>query len=143
MSTANIKGGKPQKAKRGQSGPKKPKTTQMGREILQALQEAVEMVRSGEPPEKNHRVTRMEIDLEPKAYTPDDVKRIRKLVTANQAIFARLLGVETNTVSQWEQGVRVPMPLACRFMEEIELNPAYFQKRIKKATRFVRIGPTE
>lgn len=72
----------------------------------------------------------MKLDLKPQTYTPELVKGTRKLLGASQSVFARFLGVSHSTVSQWEQGLNVPMPMACRFMDEIRRNPAYYKKRL-------------
>ena len=72
----------------------------------------------------------MKLDLKPQTYTPELVKETRKLLGASQTIFARFLGVSPSTVSQWEQGHNIPKPMACRFMDEIRQNPAYYKKRL-------------
>jgi DNA-binding transcriptional regulator YiaG len=48
----------------------------------------------------------------------------------SQAVFARFLGVDANTVRSWEQGQRPPSPIARRFMGEVEVDPEYWRRRI-------------
>jgi len=59
-----------------------------------------------------------------------DVKRVRELLGASQAVMAGFLGVNVNTVRSWEQGKRLPQPIACRFLSEIESDPVYWRQRI-------------
>ena len=66
----------------------------------------------------------------PRVYQPADVKRVRELLRASQAVLAEFLGVNVNTVRSWEQGKRQPQPIACRFLSEIEAGPEYWRKRI-------------
>jgi len=40
------------------------------------------------------------------------------------------VGVNVNTVRSWEQGKRLPQPIACRFLSEIESDPVYWRQRI-------------
>jgi DNA-binding transcriptional regulator YiaG len=51
----------------------------------------------------------------------------------SQAVFAKLLGVSLNTVRAWEQGVNHPSDMACRFLDEIRRDPAYWVRRLKEA----------
>jgi len=75
----------------------------------------------------------MQLDLDPHAYTADMVKDARKLLAASQRVFAMFLGVSVKTVSQWEQGLGKPSPIACRFMDEIRRNPEYYLKRLRES----------
>ncbi len=73
----------------------------------------------------------MQLDLKPRSYTSTMVKQTRKMLSASQQVFARFLGVSGKTVSQWEQGLGNPSPLARRFMDEIRLNPDHYLKRLQ------------
>jgi putative transcriptional regulator len=73
---------------------------------------------------------RMQLDLKPRSYGPKLVKSTRTLLGASQTVFARFLGVSPSTVRQWEQGQNDPNPMACRFMDEIRRNPAYYTRRL-------------
>lgn len=79
-----------------------------------------------------HTVT---LDLQPKAYRTDDIIAVRKLLGASQAVFSRFLGVSRNTVRSWEQGINAPSPIACRFMDEIRVNPPYWQERLRASAK--------
>jgi putative transcriptional regulator len=73
----------------------------------------------------------MQLNLEPHTYTPKMVKHTRTLLSASQRVFAMFLGVSGKTVSQWEQGLGRPSSIACRFMDEIRLNPDHYLKRLR------------
>ena len=75
----------------------------------------------------------MQLDLHPETYTPEKVKQTRQRLGVSQVLFARFLGVSVKTVQQWEQGVAEPMPVACRFMDEIRRNPRYYLDRLKES----------
>jgi DNA-binding transcriptional regulator YiaG len=62
-----------------------------------------------------------------------DVKRLREVLGVSQAVLAAFLGVNVNTVQSWEQGKRLPQPIACRFLAEIESDPAYWRFRIGRS----------
>jgi putative transcriptional regulator len=89
-----------------------------GAKIVAAFEEAVAAMRPGEPLEKRFTVR-----------TYHDVRRVRGLLGMSQAVFARFLGVDANTVRSWEQGNRPPSPIARRFMDEIEADPEHWRRR--------------
>jgi putative transcriptional regulator len=101
-----------------------------GAKIVAAFQEAIEAMRSGEPLEKCFTVRTYNVEFAPRAYGPEDVRRVRGLLGMSQPIFARFLGVDANTVRSWEQGSRVPSPIARRFMDEIETDPEHWRRRV-------------
>lgn len=59
---------------------------------------------------------------EPKDYDAEAIRRIRKMVGVSQSVFAQILGVTTDAVQSWEQGVRDASGPACRLFELIELD---------------------
>jgi DNA-binding transcriptional regulator YiaG len=115
---------------RDRSSPDSPgRLSPAGAKIVAAFEEAVTALRSGEPPEKRFTVRTYHVDFTPRAYGPDDVRRVRGLLGMSQAVFARFLGVDANTVRSWEQGNRPPSPIARRFMDEIEADPEHWRRR--------------
>ena len=48
----------------------------------------------------------------------------------SQAAFGAFLGADPSTVRSWEQGLRVPGPVARRMLSEIEADPAHWRKRL-------------
>jgi putative transcriptional regulator len=103
-----------------------------GSKILAAIQEATELMRTEGLRSKRLTVRSYQVPEAPQAYLPVDVKRVRDLLCASQAILAGFLGVNVNTVRSWEQGKRRPQPIACRFLAEIESDPEYWRKRIAR-----------
>jgi putative transcriptional regulator len=101
-----------------------------GSKILAAIEEATAILRSEGLTSPRLTVRTYEAAPQPRSYGPGDVKRVRELLGASQAVFARFLGVNVNTVRSWEQGKRPPQPIARRFLAEIEADPAYWRRRI-------------
>jgi putative transcriptional regulator len=87
--------------------------------------------------ERNENITerftcrRVQLTLKPQLYSPEKVKKTRRILGASQAIFAILLGVSVKTVRAWEQG-SIPSDMACRFMDEIRHNPKYWIDRLRE-----------
>jgi putative transcriptional regulator len=98
--------------------------------ILQRLQGFTEALEKGETIAKRFTCHKILLDLKPQLYPPEKVKETRKLLGASQKIFAQLLGVSVRTVHSWEQGINPPKDMACRFMDEIRINPRYWKKRL-------------
>ncbi len=92
-------------------------------DILYRLRELVDTIRSGHKPEERFIVRVVEIP-EPTVHTAATVKAIRDRMGVSQAAFAKLVGVSTILVQSWEQGVRVPSPLAGRLLDTIAENPS-------------------
>ncbi|MGA2706480.1 MAG: helix-turn-helix domain-containing protein [Isosphaeraceae bacterium] len=109
--------------------------TRNGAEIVDALTEFYEVLKEGgsEAVGRRFTVRTVELNLEPKAYTGEDVKKVRGILGLSQPLFARFLGVSVNAVRNWENGGQTPSKLACRFLDEISHNPKLFQERIRDA----------
>jgi putative transcriptional regulator len=101
--------------------------------MLQRLQQFTEDLEKEETLPETYTCRKIILDLKPRPYDPEMVKKTRKLLGASQRIFAQLLGVSVNTVRAWEQGDNPPRGMACRFMDEIRRDPAYWQARLKEA----------
>src|SRR5436190_5996654 len=89
-----------------------------GSRILAAVEQATELLRSEGLESKRLTVRTYKIPPAPRDYLPGDVKRVRELLGASQAVLAGFLGVNVNTVRSWEQGKRPPQPIARRFLSE-------------------------
>ena len=109
------------------------KISPAGSKIVAAFDEAIDAMRSGELLEKRFSVRTYKADFVCRTYGPEDVRRVRGLLGMSQAFFARLLGVDPNTVRSWEHGTRPPSPIARRFMGEIEGDPVYWRKRVAES----------
>lgn len=116
-------------------GPRKPRETSppvdrtsgsVGEEIIEGPTEAVEIPEAGGRPEDRPdcfpvRTLRMPDD--PNAYDAAAVKTTRRRLGANQAVFARLVGVSVRLVQAWETGGREPSLTARRLMDEFNRDP--------------------
>ena len=51
-----------------------------------------------------------------KAYTPSQIKFIRKKSHASQAVFAMCLNTSVSTIRQWEQGTKKPNGIALKLL---------------------------
>ncbi len=103
-----------------------------GAEIIGALTEFRDALRAKVPLDQKFTVRTVELDLRPHAYGAEDVKRTRRILNVSQALFARFLGVDVKTVRSWEQGLKQPSPIACRFMDEIASTPAHWHERLRQ-----------
>jgi putative transcriptional regulator len=101
-----------------------------GLKILSAIEEATAILRSEGLESKQLTIRIYKTAPIPRIYKSEDVKRVRELLGTSQAVLARFLGVNVNTVRSWEQGKRLPQPIAGRFLSEIEADPAYWRQRI-------------
>ncbi|AGA26027.1 helix-turn-helix domain-containing protein [Singulisphaera acidiphila] len=99
-------------------------------EIIGALSDFSDAIASGEPIEEKFTIRTVELKLQPRSYNPEDVKKTRALLKASQPLFAKFLGVDVKTIRSWEQGLRAPSPMACRFMDEINLSPEHWGERL-------------
>jgi putative transcriptional regulator len=73
----------------------------------------------------------VKLDLMPRTFSPDEVKRIRAMMGVSQSIFGQFLGVDVKTVRSSEQGRRIPSEMACRFLEEIQVAPDHWRSRLE------------
>jgi putative transcriptional regulator len=117
------------------------KLTPAGAKIVAAFEEAIDAMRPGAAPEPRLTVRTYRVDFTPRAFSRDDVRRVRDLLGMSQVVFAAFLGVDANTVRSWEQGKRPPSTMARRFLSEIEGDPEYWRKRA--AQKAVDIGTKE
>jgi DNA-binding transcriptional regulator YiaG len=100
-----------------------------GQEIVEGLRDLAATLQAGKPLESRFTVRTYKIPPPPK-YDGDGVRHVRELLAMSQAAFAAFLSVDPSTVRSWEQGLRVPSPLACRLLSEIEAVPAHWRKRL-------------
>ncbi len=100
-------------------------------EILEALGEFTEALEQGNLG-AHINCRQIKLDLQETAYDSALVKKTRKILGASQPLFAQFLGVSPKTVKAWEQGLNVPHAMACRFMDEIRLNPKFWIGRFQK-----------
>ncbi|MFO0969543.1 MAG: helix-turn-helix domain-containing protein [Gemmataceae bacterium] len=105
----------------------------MGASIVAGLKDFREALKHGRPVEAQFTVRRFELRLEPGCYDAKKVKQTRQSLGVSQVLFARLLGVSVQAVRSWEQAENVPSSIACRFMDELRHDPAYWRRRITES----------
>jgi len=102
-----------------------------GAEIVEALTGFLDAVREGGAITERFTVRTLDLNLKPRTYSGDDVKRTRELLGLSQPLFAQFLGVSVKTVRAWEQGIRALSGMANRFLDEVAINPDYWKARIR------------
>jgi putative transcriptional regulator len=96
--------------------------------IIEGLEEFSEALQNRDNLEERfvvHRLTRQQ-------FSTAMVKKARALLGVSPTLFAALLGVSPKTVRAWEKGTTLPNRMACRFMDEISKNPAFYRRRMKQ-----------
>lgn len=105
------------------------RSREITKKIVAGFDELSEALANGNDVVKKFTCRKIVLDLNPIPYKPDDVKKVRSLLGSSQALFARFLGVTASAVQSWEQGRSTPSDIACRFMDEIKINPKYWKER--------------
>ena len=59
--------------------------------------------------------------------------RLRYLLAWDHELCRAVTGVAVQTVRAWEQGDNIPCDMPCRFLDEINANPTYWQRRLRDA----------
>jgi putative transcriptional regulator len=106
-----------------------PELTEADREIIDALTELRDTLRERTPLEAKYTVRQVVVVVPPPQFGPDDVRRTRNELGVSQPVFADFLGTSASTVRSWEQGQKVPSPMARRFLGLIGADPAYWKSR--------------
>jgi len=103
-----------------------------GKEIVRGLTGLRDALSSGVRLQERFTMRTVELELEPRDWTPAEIKALRAQLRASQSVFARLIGASTKAVQAWEQGN--PMsPMARRLLECIEKDPAPWEQMLQHA----------
>jgi putative transcriptional regulator len=105
----------------------------LGAEMVAGLSAFCDALESEEPIEKRFTVRTVHLDLKTRSYEASDVRHVRKMLNASQAILAKFLGVSIKTLCSWEQGKRRVPTIACRFLDEIVANPDLWKQRLSQS----------
>lgn len=89
----------------------------------------LEAAEAGESPEGLATIRTRKLELEPREYGPEEVRAVRRKLKASQALLAKFMGVNTQTVSSWEQGRRKVPPMARRYLDDLVDIPALWAAR--------------
>lgn len=103
----------------------------IGTQIVRDLKKLNSVIGRGESVFDHFTCNRVVLNLQPRDYTPEMVKEVRKTLGMSQPIFAQFLGVSSSTIRSWEQGQNPVHGIACRFLDEISTNPTYWRKRLR------------
>jgi putative transcriptional regulator len=111
-------------------GSEAPGLNQVDREIIGALTDLRDALRARTPLERSkYTVRQVVVVLPPPQIGPDDVRKTRELLGLSQPVFADFLGTSASTIRSWEQGQKVPSPMARRLLGLIASDPPYWQSR--------------
>src|SRR5689334_6140806 len=92
-------------------------------ELMKSTQEAARIHRGEAKPSRQFR------------YTADQVKAIRAKLGKSQTDFARMIGVPTATLQNWEQGRREPRGAAAALLRVVSESPRSFNSGAKAARK--------
>lgn len=114
----------------------------LGAEMIAGLSEFADALEAGEAIEERFTVRSVTLDLEPKAYSAEDVRHLRKNVLhASQPILAKFLGVSVKALRSWEQGTRPVPTIARRYLDDIVAYPEIWRERLSSGSSKVRGKP--
>lgn len=88
-------------------------------EACAGIDELLEAAEAGESLEGLCTIRTRKLELKPREYGPEEVRAVRRKLKASQALLARFMGVNTQTVSYWEQGRRKVPPMARRYLDDL------------------------
>jgi putative transcriptional regulator len=100
-------------------------------EVLHGLRDFRESVERGEA----ITMRTIKLDLQPRQFSPGNIRALRRKLGVSQAVFAHLLAVSVELVQHWEQGLRKPKGIACRLLEDIQGEPARWLARLAKSDK--------
>jgi DNA-binding transcriptional regulator YiaG len=103
--------------------------SKIGQKILAALGEFGDILQSGKPLERHFTVRSYVTPAEPAEYDGPAIRAVRERYAMSQGVFARFLCVSPGTIQSWEQGRRVPSPIARRLLDEMSASPEHFRTR--------------
>jgi putative transcriptional regulator len=112
----------------------------VGKELVRRLKSFNEILEKTDKLPGSLTCRTIRLQLEPKGYAGEDVKRVRKLLGVSQPLFAQFAGVSVASIRDWEQDIKPPSKPVCRLMDEIFFNPDYFKKRLRDLSKPVNAG---
>lgn len=108
------------------------KLSPLAAEIVAGLNEFCDVLEAGERAEKRYTIRTVTLDLSPRQFGPDDLKRVRvTILKASQPLLAKFLGVSVKTLRSWEQGLQPIPAMACRYLDDIVECPELWRRRVK------------
>lgn len=104
-----------------------------GPRLVESLRGLHDALQTGEGLPTKYTIRTVELHLDPREYSPEEVLKIRESLRASQGVFAKLLGVSIKTLQAWEQGNNPPPPIARRLLDTIEADLQPWQKMLRDA----------
>jgi DNA-binding transcriptional regulator YiaG len=98
-------------------------------EACAGIDELVETDAAGRSPAGLYTIRTRKLDLRPRDYGAAEVRAARIKLKASQALLAKVIGVNTQTVSYWEQGRRKVPSMARRYLDDLIDFPALWAAR--------------
>jgi DNA-binding transcriptional regulator YiaG len=84
-------------------------------------------------PEERLTIRTVELPDDPADYGPREVRAVREGLNVSQMVFAHLIGASPALVRAWEQGGRVPSPMARRLLDSIRRDPRPWRAMVRRA----------
>jgi len=109
-------------------------------DIISSLGEMRDALRDGEKLYHKFTMRTVELELDPREFSADQVKSLRNIFRASQAVFARLIGIKVSTLRNWEQGRTNPPPWACRLLELMSTNPEPWQEMLEGSAKHTKLN---
>lgn len=106
----------------------KGKQTKLGQGLLKGVKEAVAF----ENRKMDLRTTTIEIPDVPPEFNKVEVKSIREHLNVSQPIFAKILGVSSDTVKAWERGANKPSGSSARLIQIAKEEPQVFRQIMQR-----------
>lgn len=110
----------------------------LGRELIEGLEEAVAIERGQATPARMRRLPRTARDsvvAAAPAYPKRRVRGLRSKLKLSQTVFARALNVSAEAVRAWEQGKRRPDGAVLRLLQFSEREPRLLLSVVRDAPR--------
>jgi DNA-binding transcriptional regulator YiaG len=93
-------------------------------EACAGIDELLDAAEAGESLDGLWSIRTRRLVLKPREYGPEQVRAVRAKLNASQALLAKSLGINTETVSSREQGRRTLPPMARRYLDDLIDFPA-------------------
>jgi DNA-binding transcriptional regulator YiaG len=98
-------------------------------EACAGIDELLDAAEAGESLDGLCTIRARKLELKPREYGPEQVRAVRIKLKASRALLARFMGVNTQTVSAWEQGRQKVPPMARRYLDDLIDIPALWATR--------------
>jgi putative transcriptional regulator len=98
-------------------------------EACAGIDELLDAAEAGESLDELCTIRTRKLEWKPREYGPEQVRAVRLKLKASQALLARFMGVDTQTVSSWEQGSRKVPLMARRYLDDLNDIPALWATR--------------